>query len=49
MEFESEADRDLIQALSGLGFSKEEIKKSIKGIKKDLDLEEKIKLALKKN
>ena len=57
LEFETEADRDLVEALKGLGFDKEEIKKSIhgvndylhhKGIKKDLGLEEKIKLALKK-
>ena len=47
LEFETEADRDLIEALSGLGFSKEEIRKSIKGIDKDLDLEEKIRLALR--
>ncbi len=56
LEFETEADRDLIEALKGLGFDKEEIKKSINGvnkflhhkrIKKDLSLEEKIKLALK--
>jgi len=49
LEFETEADRDLIEALSGLGFSKDEIKKSIKGINKNLDLEKKIRLALKKN
>jgi Holliday junction DNA helicase RuvA len=56
LEFEAEADRDLVEALKGLGFSHEEIKKSIlnvnknlehKRIKKDLSLEEKIKLALK--
>jgi len=49
LEFEDEQDRDLVEALKGLGFSLSEIKKSIKGIKKDLNLEEKIKLALKKN
>ncbi|GAG34403.1 unnamed protein product, partial [marine sediment metagenome] len=47
LEFETEVNRDLIEALKGLGFSKEEIKKSIKGIKKDLTIEEKIKAALK--
>ncbi len=56
LEFEAEADRDLIDALKSLDFSHEEIKKSIlnvnkslhnKRIKKDLSLEEKIKLALK--
>jgi Holliday junction DNA helicase RuvA len=47
LEFEAEIDRDLIEALKGLGFSQEEIKKSVKGIKKDLSLEEKIKEALK--
>jgi len=47
LEFEAEADRDLIEALKGLGFSRNEIKKSIKGIKKNLSLEEKIKVALR--
>lgn len=47
LEFETEADQDLIIALTGLGFTKEEVKKSIKGIKKDLPLEDKLKLALK--
>ena len=47
LEFEAEQDRDLIEALNKLGFSKDEIKKAIKGIKKDLPLEEKIKFALK--
>ena len=47
LDFAAEADYDLIEALKGLGFSQEEIKKSIKGIKDDLSLEEKIKLALK--
>ena len=47
IEFEAETDRDLLDALKGLGFDKNEIKKAVKGIKKDLPLEEKIKLALK--
>ena len=49
LEFETEQDLDLLEALKGLGFSREEIKKSVKGIKKDLPLEEKLRLALKKN
>lgn len=48
LEFETEQDRELTEALKGLGFSGEEIKKSVKGIKKDLPLEEKIRLALRK-
>lgn len=48
LEFESEQDTDLLEALKGLGFSGEEIKKATKGIKKDLSLEEKIKMALRK-
>lgn len=48
LEFEAEIDRDLLDALKGLGFSQEEIKKAVKGIKKDLPLEKKLKLALKK-
>jgi len=48
LEFESEQDADLLEALKGLGFSGEEIKKATKGIKKELSLEEKIKKALKK-
>lgn len=47
LEFETEEDRDLLDALQGLGFSQQEIRKSIKKIKKDLPLEEKIKHALK--
>jgi len=47
LEFETEQDQELIEALKGLGFSREEIKKSIKGIKADLPLEDKIRLALK--
>ena len=49
LEFETEADRDLIEALKGLGFSQNEIKKSIKGIDAKLSLEKKIKRALRKN
>lgn len=49
LEFEKDIDQDLINALKGLGFSREEIKKSIKGIKENLPLEEKIRLALKKS
>jgi len=48
LEFEAEQDQDLLEALRGLGFSREEIKKAVKGIKKELSLEEKIRLALKK-
>lgn len=48
LEFESRQDTDLLEALKGLGFSGEEIKKATKGIKEDLSLEEKIKLALRK-
>jgi len=48
LEFETEQDLDLLEALKGLGFSSPEIKKAIKGIKKDLPLEEKIRLALKR-
>ncbi len=47
LDFETEEDQDLVEALEGLGFSKKEIKKSAKGVKKDLPLEEKIRLALK--
>ncbi|MBU1931779.1 Holliday junction branch migration protein RuvA [Patescibacteria group bacterium] len=47
LEFETEQDLDLVEALKGLGFSSPEIKKAIKGIKEDLPLEEKIRLALK--
>lgn len=49
LEFEAEQDQDLLTALRGLGFSREEIKESVKGIKKNLSLEEKIRLALKSN
>lgn len=49
LEFETEQDQDLIEALKGLGFSREEIKKAVRGIKKDSPLEEKIRLALKNN
>lgn len=49
LEFEAEQDQDLLEALKGLGFSNEEIKKSIKGIKKDLPLEDKLRQALKKS
>ncbi|MBL7078366.1 Holliday junction branch migration protein RuvA [Candidatus Shapirobacteria bacterium] len=45
--FEADQDQDLLAALKGLGFSREEIKKAVKGIKKDLPLEKKIRLALK--
>lgn len=48
LEFETEQDQDLLTALRGLGFSREEIKLATKGVKKDLSLEEKIRLALKK-
>lgn len=48
LEFEAEQDQDLLSALRGLGFSKEEVKLATKGLKKDLSLEEKIRLALKK-
>jgi holliday junction DNA helicase RuvA len=47
IEFETEADRDLVDALYGLGFSKDEVKKAIKGIDKNLSLQEKLKQALK--
>jgi len=49
LEFESEQDQDLLEALKGLGFSKEEIKKAVKGIGKKLSLEEKIRQALRKS
>jgi len=49
LEFEGEKDQDLVNALKGLGFSQNEIKEAIKGIDKNLKLEEKIKKALKKN
>jgi len=49
LEFETEQDSDLLAALKGLGFSREEIKKAVKGIKKSLPLEEKIRLSLKKH
>lgn len=49
LEFDTEADYELVEALEGLGFSKKEIIGSIKGIKADLPLEEKLKLALKKS
>lgn len=49
LEFEAEPDADLTEGLKGLGFSREEIKKAVKGIGKELPLEEKLKLALKKN
>jgi len=48
LEFEAEEDKDLVKALTGLGFSKEEIKESTKGLKNKLPLAEKLKLALKK-
>lgn len=47
LDFETEEDGELFEALEGLGFSKKEIKKAVKGVKKDLPLEEKIRLALK--
>ncbi|PIS09618.1 Holliday junction branch migration protein RuvA [Candidatus Beckwithbacteria bacterium CG10_big_fil_rev_8_21_14_0_10_34_10] len=47
LEFEGMEDVDLIEALKGLGFENKEIKKAVKGIKKDLPLEEKIRLSLK--
>lgn len=47
LDFAAEADRDLIEALKGLGFGQEEIKKAIAGINPELSLEEKLKLALK--
>ena len=47
LDFETEEDQDLVEALEGLGFSKKEIRKAVKGIKKDLSLEEKIRLALR--
>ncbi|HUW21893.1 MAG TPA: Holliday junction branch migration protein RuvA [Candidatus Bathyarchaeia archaeon] len=49
IEFESEQDQDLIEALKGLGFSREEIKKSVKNINKDLPLAERIRQTLKNN
>lgn len=49
LEFETEQDQELLAALKGLGFSREEIKKSVRGIKKNLSLEEKIRLALQKS
>lgn len=48
LEFETDVDRDLIEALKGLGFSQEEIRKGVKSIKKDLPLEEKIRLVLRR-
>lgn len=47
LDLQAEIDSDLFEALKGLGFSGEEIKKSTKGIDKSLSLEEKIKSALK--
>lgn len=47
LEFEAEVDQDLKGALENLGFSSQEIKKAVKGIDDDLDLQERIKLALK--
>lgn len=47
LQFEAESDLDLEEALRGLGFSTKEIKQAVKGIKKELSLEEKLKLALK--
>jgi Holliday junction DNA helicase RuvA len=49
LDFEAEQDQDLLEALKGLGFSKTEIKKAVKGVKKDLPLAEKIRQALKKS
>lgn len=49
LDFEAESDRELVEALEGLGFSKKEILVSVKGIKPELSLQEKIKLALKKS
>ena len=49
LDFEPEFDRELVEALEGLGFSKKEIAGSVKGVDKDLSLEEKIKFALKKS
>ncbi len=48
LEFERETDKDLVEALEGLGFSNKEIKEAIKGIDEELTLEEKIKKALSK-
>jgi len=47
LEFETEQDQDLLEALKGLGFSPQEIKKAVKDIKPKLPLETKVKLALK--
>ncbi len=47
LELEMAEDEELIQALRGLGFSSQEIKKSIKGVKANLPLEKKIRLALR--
>ena len=49
LDFEAEQDQDLLEALKGLGFGRDEIKKAVKGIKNDLPLEEKIRQALKKS
>ncbi|MFC1727740.1 Holliday junction branch migration protein RuvA [Patescibacteria group bacterium] len=48
LEFESQQDPDLLEALKSLGFSKDEIIKAIKGINQKLPLEEKIRQILKK-
>jgi Holliday junction DNA helicase RuvA len=47
LEFESQGDLDLVEALTGLGFSKDEVKLAMRGVDKTLALEEKIKQALK--
>jgi len=47
LDFTTEEDKDLIEALQGLGFSNKEVKKVIKDIGKDFSLEEKVKQALK--
>jgi len=47
LEFETEQDQDLLEALKRLGFATDEIRKALRGIKKDLPLEEKIRQVLK--
>lgn len=48
LELQEYEDGELKQALQGLGFENEEIKKAMSGINHNLTLEEKIRLALKK-
>ncbi len=48
LDFESQADQELVEALEGLGFSKKEIVASVKDVSPDLSLEDKLRLALKK-